>query len=259
MKKVLLAILACSVFALPGARAAAPASGWEAEVRKFDADYWAAYNRCDISALDAMNSDDLEFYHDLGGAMMGRKKFAQAMEKNICPNPARRLRREAIAETVKFYPLKSENKVYGVVVEGDHLFYVAEQGKPEVLDGRARFTQLILLKNGQWKLARALSYAHGLAQAKAPEVQAAAGELERLSGQYTVPNQGVLTVTFSGNHLLVDAGGRTFELYPTSENNFAMEDRPMTASFAVDAQGRGEAMTVREHGAVMMEAKASAR
>ena len=51
--------------------------------------------------------------------------------------------------------------VYGAILSGEHVFYVRQKGKPEVLDGRAKFTHLWLLKDGVWKMSRVLSYDHG--------------------------------------------------------------------------------------------------
>jgi hypothetical protein len=65
---------------------------------------------------------------------------------------------------VRVFPLRHGNTVYGAVVSGEHEFFVSEPGKPERLNGRAVFTHLWLLRDGTWKMARILSYSHGLAQ-----------------------------------------------------------------------------------------------
>ena len=153
-------MLLASVLTAPVAHAAPPQPGWDAGVRTFDDAYWAAYNRCDLQALNAMNADDLEFYHDLGGAMRGKAQFDAAMAKNICGNPARKVRREAVAGSVQVYPMMANGVVYGAVIEGNHQFYNAAPGTPEVLAERARFSSLLLYRDGSWKLARAFSYAH---------------------------------------------------------------------------------------------------
>lgn len=256
MKKALALLLA---FALPAAYAATPAAGWDKDVRQFDQTYWSAYNQCNIGALDAMNADDLEFYHDMGGAMFGRKSFVEAMQKNICGNPERRVRREAVEKSVKVFPLMGSGKVYGAIVEGEHLFYGGAAGKTDELQGRARFTSLYLLKDGAWKMARVLSYDHGPMQAAAdaPEVDLPAGAIERLAGQYLDKNKQVIAISASGNHLLALAGGRNFELYPTGENRFAIKGTPITAQFTLGAQGRGVSFVARERGVVMMEAQAA--
>ena len=62
----------------------------------------------------------------------------------------------------QLFPLKDGATVYGAVISGEHLFYVREKGRPERADGQASFLQLWLLKNGTWRMARILSYDHGL-------------------------------------------------------------------------------------------------
>lgn len=137
---------------------------WETSVRQFDSDYWKAFNQCEVQKMTMMNSDDLEFYHDLGGLMRGRQAFADATIKNICGKPDWRLRRGEVPGTVRFYPLSSDGKVYGAVINGEHYFYHRNKGQPERLEGRARFTHTLLLKDGQWQVARVLSFDHGPAK-----------------------------------------------------------------------------------------------
>lgn len=255
MKKPVFAWLFASAMFAPLTHAA-PQAGWDAAVRTFDDAYWAAYNRCDLKALSAMNTDDLEFDHDLGGVMHGKAQFDAAMAKNICGNPSRKVRREAMAGTVHVYPMMNGGVLYGAVIEGDHQFY---NGTPEVLEGKARFTSVLLFKDGAWKLARALSYDHTPAQAgsKPAEVQAAPQALSLLAGTYTAKDKMVLTVTTAGNHLIVKAGGSTFELYPTGVNQFAMKERAIEVSFTVDASGKGQGLVVRERGGIVAEATRS--
>jgi hypothetical protein len=261
MKTPAFALLLASVLIAPVVHAAPPQPGWDAAVRTFDDAYWAAYNRCDIQALNAMNADDLEFYHDLGGAMRGKAQFDAAMAKNICANPSRKVRREAVAGSVQVYPMMANGALYGAVIEGSHQFYNAAPGSPEVLAERARFSSLLLYKDGSWKLARALSYAHVPVQsgAKAAEVQAAPGSLDLLAGTYVAKDKMVLTVKPAGNRLMVAAGGSTFELYPAGPNEFAMKERDIKVRFTVDGAGKGQGLVVRERGAIVAEATVQAK
>jgi hypothetical protein len=261
MKPAVTALLLASALLSSLTHAAAPDAGWESAVRSFDDAYWAAYNRCDIKALHAMNADDLEFYHDLGGVLRGPAQFDNAMTTNICGNPSRKVRREAIAGTVQVFALKQNGALYGAVIEGNHRFYNATPGAPEVLTERGRFSSLLILKDGAWKLARAISYAHASVQleTRLAEVTAATRSLDLLAGSYTARDKMVLTVKPAGNRLMVTAGGSTFELYPTSENNFAMKERDIKVAFTVDGAGKGQALVVRERGAIVAEAVAAGR
>jgi ketosteroid isomerase-like protein len=158
LKAVILALLLapCAAIAEPAAEA------WEAEVRQFDAQYWKAYNACDVAALTAMNTDDLEFYHDLGGVSHGKAKFAEGFSKYICGRAdGSRVRREGVADSMRFYPMRDGGKLYGAVVAGEHLFHETPKGGKEQLTGRAQFTFMMLLQDGRWKLARVFSFNHG--------------------------------------------------------------------------------------------------
>jgi len=126
-----------------------------------DAAFWKAYNQCDTAAFQTMFTDDVEFYHDKGGATMGFSNFMAALKTGLCGNPDSRLRREELKETVKVFPLSKEGAIYGAIISGEHVFYVNQKGKAEFLDGHARFMQLWLRSGEAWKMARILSYDHG--------------------------------------------------------------------------------------------------
>lgn len=144
----------CAAFAQPAAAA------WETEVRQFDAAYWQAFNSCSVAKLADMNTDDLEFYHDKGGLEKGKALFTDAISKNICGRPDIRVRREEVAGSMNFYPLRDGATLYGAIISGEHRFYSVRKGT-ETLGGQARFTHVLLLKDGVWKVARVLSFDHG--------------------------------------------------------------------------------------------------
>ena len=242
------------MLASPFAHSAAP--DWETAVRQFDTAYWDAYNRCDVEQLVAMNSADLEFYHDQGGLMVGQQQFASAMKNNICGNPQQRVRRAALADTVRVYPMRDKGQPYGAVIAGEHQFYNQAKGGAEVLAGTARFTHMLVLKDGTWKVARVLSFDHGPARAaqKNTEIQLTAPLLDRFAGTYKAKDNMVLKVRRVGNHLMVDAGGTMFELLPLSDTTFFVEARDLSVVFSTDAAGKGQGLVVREHGAVVAEA-----
>jgi ketosteroid isomerase-like protein len=125
-----------------------------------DSAFWNAYNDCDTAHFINFVSDDVEFYHDKGGITLGAKALIESLNKNICGNANSRLRREAVAGSVKVYPMQNGNEIYGAIISGEHLFYITEKDKPEYQSGVANFTQLWQLKNGVWKMTRVLSYNH---------------------------------------------------------------------------------------------------
>jgi len=137
---------------------------WEASLRQFDSEYWKAFNACEVQKQTKMNAEDLEFYHDIGGVMRGRASFAETTAKNICARSDWRLRRAEVPGTVKLYPLRRDGEIYGAVISGEHYFYHTNKGHPETLEGKARFTHTLLLKDGEWQVARVLSFDHGSAK-----------------------------------------------------------------------------------------------
>jgi hypothetical protein len=129
-------------------------------IRSLDGQFWQAYNTCDTTAFRRFITDDVEFYHDKGGITLGGEALTTSVKSNLCGEGSR-IRREAVDSTVDVFPLRNQNVVYGAVLSGEHRFYLLERGKPERLDGLARFTHLWLLKDGTWRMARILSYDHG--------------------------------------------------------------------------------------------------
>jgi hypothetical protein len=67
--------------------------------------------------------------------------------------------------------MHANGKLYGAVISGEHLFYNTTKGGPEALAGRARFTHMLLLKDGAWKMSRVLSYDHGPAAALSSSIR----------------------------------------------------------------------------------------
>jgi hypothetical protein len=125
-----------------------------------DSRFWTAYNTCDTEKFRSFFTDDVEFYHDKGGVTLGIDALTESVKKNLCGTNNFRLRREPVAGTIKVFPLRKGNEIYGAIMSGEHVFYVTENGKPEFLDGRANFTHLWLIRNGDYKMARVLSFDH---------------------------------------------------------------------------------------------------
>ena len=123
-------------------------------VESLDRQLFDAYNRCDLKALAAMVSDDLEFYHDQTGLSVGKDLFLAAIRQNICGKVTRTL----VPGSLEVYPLKG----YGAVEIGVHRFH--HPGHPEEGVGEAKFVTLWRNQDGVWKITRAISYDHGPAQ-----------------------------------------------------------------------------------------------
>lgn len=116
------------------------------------------FNKCNPSHYNTIISDDLEFYHDVGGITKGKEAFVATVKKNICGTPGK-VKRELVPNSMKVFPLYSNNVLYGFIQEGDHEFFLNDNGKWNKT-GRAKFTHLWISENNQWKLKRVLSYDH---------------------------------------------------------------------------------------------------
>jgi ketosteroid isomerase-like protein len=119
-------------------------------VSALDTELFDAYNHCDLKTLGAMVADDLEFYHDQTGLMVGKAPFLAAIQQNICGKVERTL----VLGSLEVYPLKG----YGAVEIGVHRFH--KPGHPEDLGGEAKFVQLWQNKDGVWRVTRVISYNH---------------------------------------------------------------------------------------------------
>lgn len=118
------------------------------------------FNTCDISQFEKLMSENLEFYHDKGG-ISNKKEFLYNLRNGLCASPdTYQSRRELLKESTKIYPLYKNDILYGVIQNGTHRFYETIADKKESFASSAKFTHVWLLKNGEWKLARSLSYAH---------------------------------------------------------------------------------------------------
>ena len=228
----------------------------DARIRHEDAGFWEAYNRCDVGRMSQFFWPDFEFYHDKGGLTVGLGPFVEALKTGLCGKPNFRLRREAIPETVKVYPLRNKGVTYGAVLSGEHYFFINDSGKPEYRDGVARFFHVWLLKDGMWKMARAVSYDHRDApmENNRKEGTIQPERLDQYAGNYEAPKSGALTVTRANNLLILVIGGdKKFVLHPESENVFFTADRDLTFEFMKTGTEVSK-IVVREHGAIVEEA-----
>lgn len=143
-------LLLCIPFALH-------AADDEAAVRAADTRYWETFNSCDMKAMSELLSDDVEFYHDKTGLTATKTGLIDSLRKGPCADPTMHLRREAVAASVHFSPLAGGF----ALLTGTHRFYVRKEGTAEYLDGQAEFVAVWKITQGQWRMHRVVSYAHG--------------------------------------------------------------------------------------------------
>lgn len=220
-----------------------------------DSAFWNAYNSCDTVRFKDFLADDVEFFHDKGGITMGAAALITSLNKNLCSKVTYRLRREAVAGTVKVFPMQNGNEIYGAIITGEHLFYITENGKPEYLDGDANFTHLWLLKNGVWKMSRILSYNHHAAEYinTRMEIELPFQQLDQLTGKYKSAKSGTMSITRENKVLILKGGNNSYTLYPQTDISFFTKERDLVFEILKDARGKPLKMSVKEHGTLADE------
>jgi ketosteroid isomerase-like protein len=125
--------------------------------------FGAVFNTCDVEALRKLVTDDMEFFHDKDGlSETSGAHFVDDIARHcerIKQGVDFRARRELVESSVAVYPLNN----YGAVETGVHNFYAVQEGKPDRMTESSQFLHIWKNDNGQWKLARVVSYNHKLA------------------------------------------------------------------------------------------------
>ena len=118
-----------------------------------------SYNQLDTSILEELATDDIEFYHDQGGATYTKEDFINGMKG--LGTLSYKARRVLIPNSTKVFPMYKNGKLYAALLEGAHAFYAKEPNdKPEYLTSTAKYTTLWVLMEGEWKMSRIYSYDH---------------------------------------------------------------------------------------------------
>ena len=79
-------------------------------IAALDGALFDSYNRCDLEKFSSFFADDVEFYHDQGGATLGRAALTDSIKKNICG----KVTRELVPGTLQVHYMKG----YGAVEMG---------------------------------------------------------------------------------------------------------------------------------------------
>lgn len=116
------------------------------------------FNKCNLSAIGNLVTDDFEFYHDQNG-IQDKKTFLQNFKESICENPKGKPIRKLVKGSLAVFPLYNEGKLYGAIQSGIHDFYMIHH-KEQRFTESAKFMATWLLEKGEWKLKKELSYDH---------------------------------------------------------------------------------------------------
>ncbi|TFV95802.1 hypothetical protein E4S40_06150 [Algoriphagus kandeliae] len=129
------------------------------QVSDFLASYWDAYNSCQVEKILSLESDTMEFYHDLGGLSVGKENSRESWEQ-FCSNTEWRTN----AEWEGAYEISTmfqENQLYGAMVIGNLKFNsirLSDNKKFEV--GKSRFVVFLSYDQNSWKMHRVFSFDH---------------------------------------------------------------------------------------------------
>lgn len=119
--------------------------------------FQVGFNTCDVRQFEWMLSDNLQFIHDKDG-VSDKTKFLYDLKNGLCKDPAvRQVKRYLVKESTAIYPLYRNGSLYGAVQNGEHLFYESPDSKP----GIAKFSNVWMLEDEDWKLTTSLSFDHG--------------------------------------------------------------------------------------------------
>jgi hypothetical protein len=106
-----------------------------------------AYNNCKLDVMEEVISEDLEFYHDLGGLLTSKKKLNEALKANICGKVTRSLK----PGSLEVYPIKG----YGAVEMGLHAFNNSQE--PAAQPHYSKFVHIWKREDGKWRITRVIS------------------------------------------------------------------------------------------------------
>lgn len=121
------------------------------EILAADNAMFTAFNQCDVSAIAAFFSKELEFYHDVTGL----KGFEENMmaTKELCARDLG-LKRTRVEDSLQIFPVKN----FGAIQVGRHTFCHDVGGKQDC--GTFDFTHIWKQTDSGWKLHRVISYGH---------------------------------------------------------------------------------------------------
>jgi hypothetical protein len=122
-------------------------------VASLDSALFDAYNTCNLEQFASFFVEDVEFYHDKGGATRGRSALVDGIKKNVCG----KTRRDLIPGTLEVHPMDG----YGALQIGAHRFCDAKAKQCDATGGGVgKFIHLWQNRDGGWKITRVISYDH---------------------------------------------------------------------------------------------------
>lgn len=220
----------------------------------------AAFNRCDVETMESLFTEDFEFYHDRSGFTDGREAFLKPTRENCEkrnpsePQPSKRI---LIEGSLEVYPLHKDNgELYGAIQHGVHRFVFLNENKEYQQGDIAKFTHVWMLKDGEWKIKRELSYNHQSSMDNKSKQTITLSEkiLAQYEGMYKSPQAGMVKITQDHGHLLLQSEGFEATLLPETENVFFIEGRNTQFKFEKE-NNKIAKMVIVENDTIVDEAK----
>lgn len=118
-----------------------------------DSVLFEAFNKCEVTISKSLFTEDLEFYHDTGGLTNYTQNVNSILKR--CAQETK-IRRELVKGSMEVFPIKD----FGAIQMGSHRFYYTDKGQEEKLGGTFKFVHVWKNVNGNWKIARVISYDH---------------------------------------------------------------------------------------------------
>jgi len=125
-----------------------------AQIVAMDTALFAASRNCDEPTMNRIFREDLEFYHDVTG-LTGPRERVMVDIMRFCEDDGVGLRRALIEDSLEVHPLPG----FGAIQVADHVFFELVDGEEQQV-GSARLVHIWQKIDGNWKLARVISYDH---------------------------------------------------------------------------------------------------
>jgi hypothetical protein len=121
IKTFLTSICIATIAAMTPVMAKDTNTDWEVQVRKVDDTYWYEFNFGTSLSLNSHLSPDVEFYHDLGGMILGYEALAKV--NSGMDSTKNRGRRVLVPDTLRIFPMRNGSDIYGAIIMGEHDFF----------------------------------------------------------------------------------------------------------------------------------------
>ncbi len=184
------------------------------------------FNECNIQQVAQLVADDIEFYHDKDGITKSKTKFLASIKDNLCSSGKNILTRVLDESSLEVFPLYKDDKLYGAIQNGIHNF----------AQTKASFSHVWLIKKGEWKLARVLSYNHKKVQdiSKDNRIVLSNDDLKQYIGDYEFSPEFVLTVSLKDGVLYGSSQGQDVKIYCYDTHKFIDDEQTSDLTFLID-------------------------